>query len=455
MRNTTWPAVLLLLLTLDAAAQRRTRISELPVGNFPSGIDNPRMRQKLAAMINARPGAILNAQKTTAGNERLLAEASYSSLPSSEDSIVFIYSGGRSSEFNFDGLFYDYNEANADYYPIQFGNYGYVNYDSVHFYDTSGSYGTPSFRSYNAAGKVTRSVIWTDTVLFSYDAAGRLKTSEEVTNNRFPYRDFYFYNAAGHLVKDSTELWDSQASAWVPDGTYYHTVNAGGYPTKSELVYISGSAPITVFESNNTYNGLNQVTGSLLKIDNGTGLRNYSRDTIGYAGDMKQYRDRYNWDTVTNSWTLSWQERGRMNAAGLPDSVWSQYRYIYNPTAWDTTIHNIAYNAQNNPVKIRSYYSGWATFGYRWYYEPITNVGVKPLPARADLLVYPNPANGMLNLKGVTEGSYSIQNMAGQVLQSGTLKTGSVPVGMLAPGLYSISLIDGAGVIHTARFVRQ
>ena len=456
MRSIIRPAILLLLFTIEAAAQRRTRIPEIPLNNFPPGVNALRVQQKLATMIHARPGTMLHAQKTTAGTERMFAEATvdYNNSPIANDSMVFVYSPGRSSSFDFENLAYDFEEANNDFYPIQFGDYGHVDYDSLNYYGLSGStsYQTPGTRSYNAAGKVTKAIQATDTILFSYDASGRLKTSQVITG--VSYRDFYFYNAAGHLVKDSMESWDFMTSAWIPDGTYYHTVNAAGYPTKSELAYIFGSARLTVFESNNTYNGLNQVTGSLLKIYNGTGLRNYFKDTIGYAGAQQQYSDSYSWDTVTNSWTLFGQERRRMNAASLPDSVWSRDNFM---GSWDTTIFKLAYNAQSNPVNKRVFFgnSSTAQIEHRWYYEPIINVSVKHLSAKADLLVYPNPASGILYLKGTTEGRYTVQNMAGQLLQSGTLKTGSVPVGILAPGLYSISLIDKAGVTHTARFVRQ
>jgi hypothetical protein len=272
------------------------------------------------------------------------------------------------------------------------------------------------------------------------------------------YRDFYFYNASGHLVKDSMELWHAPtAGSWMPLGTYNHTVNSAGYPTKTEFVFFGGAVNRVIFESNYTYNSLNQRTATLERRYDGSGLSNYFRDTVGYAGAQKQYGDEYLWDTASNTWALAAEERRHMNAAGLPDSAFG--RYNYNAGSWDTAICKLAYDAQDNPVSCRIF-AGASSSGpdieYRWYYEPVSLVGVSHVvPAETGLTAYPNPAGETLYLKGATEGSYTIHNMAGQIIQLGTLRAACLPVNALPPGVYSLRLQDNSGTIFTARFTKQ
>ncbi len=436
---------------------------QISLGKLPPSVDAARLQQRIAATMRARTGNIRLAQKTTAGGERLRAEAVYTAMPSPVDSIVFIYSGGRSSEFNYDWIGYDYEEAAGDYYPVQFGNPGYVAYDSLNYYDFSGSsnYETPGIRSYNGAGSVVRAIKGDDIVLFSYDPAGRLAMSlsggyDAATNVLdSSYRDFYFYNAAGHLIKDSVEIMNPGTGTWMTTGNYLFTVNSAGYPTKTELLDPTGPGRVTVFEISNTYNALNQVTGSLIRNFNGTALVNEYKDTIGYAGAMKNYSDRYFWDIASSSWLLHGEERRWMNAAGLPDSLWA--RYNYNAPKWDTSVTTLVYNANGNPVKGLFYESNNAApdYEYRWYYEPVSNVNVKPVATQSAVQAYPNPAGTVLHLKGVTEGKYYIRNVAGQMVQTGTLSASGLPVGALAPGVYSISLQDKAGAVYATQFVRQ
>jgi hypothetical protein len=113
---------------------------------------------------------------------------------------------------------------------------------------------------------------------------------------------------------------------------------------------------------------------------------------------------------------------------------------------------------QGNPVSYRTY----AGVPYkldidtRRVYENVSEVGVGNLPVHNDLSVYPNPAGDKLFVKGISEGRYKIQNMAGQVLQRGTVVGSlSVPVGSLTPGIYFINIQDKHGVVHATQFIRQ
>jgi hypothetical protein len=73
-----------------------------------------------------------------------------------------------------------------------------------------------------------------------------------------------------------------------------------------------------------------------------------------------------------------------------------------------------------------------------------------------DITAYPNPVTDMLYLNHAAEVRYNIHNAAGQLLQSGTVQAASgIPVSMLPPGIYTLSLQDKSGAQHVAQFVRQ
>ncbi len=72
-----------------------------------------------------------------------------------------------------------------------------------------------------------------------------------------------------------------------------------------------------------------------------------------------------------------------------------------------------------------------------------------------DFLIFPNPANESISVSSYTERQfgYSIYNIVGQQIQSGTTKTSApIIIDKLCSGLYSIEIIT-EGIIRTQRFV--
>jgi hypothetical protein len=52
----------------------------------------------------------------------------------------------------------------------------------------------------------------------------------------------------------------------------------------------------------------------------------------------------------------------------------------------------------------------------------ITNVGVSPITSQSEqILIFPNPNNGVFTISAKSEGVYTIQNSLGQIIQSVTL----------------------------------
>jgi hypothetical protein len=379
-----------------------------------------------------------------------------------QDSLRFEYSNGRSSAFNFNNLNYDiFNNADV---PSPFPAEGFIQFDTVRLYIPPGP-STSVFgnRSYNPSGKVSRDENPYVISTYNYDAANRLIRSSVIEYSSVKgswdssYRDFYSYNANGYLVKDSSESWDSTTASYLPSGNLIYTNNAAGYPIQVSLDLVMGSVTTTVIQIDITYGvPANKPSRAILKFSDGVALQNAYKDTFAYSGTMMNFYNSYDWDTTTKAWILVYEERRHLNAASFPDSVW--YRSFSASLPVDSSRYKVAYNAQDNPVNVRTYTVNNTTpnLETRYYYGPIEGVGVAPTALRKDLTIYPNPVVDKLYLKEVKDGHYAIYNAAGQLAQTGTLQPGAViSVQMLTPGIYSIHLQDGAGAVYTTQFIRQ
>ena len=459
-------SALILLHSGDISAQLRQAVASIPSSVIPSGIKPAQFQAKLRQISRAVYGTPDGLQKTTAGTERLVGLSDYdlTLAPGSqmEDSMRFVYSGGRTSAFDFDNLTYDYFN-NADF-PSPFPTGAFIDFDTLLTYippgfSTSSVFGV---RNYNAAGKVTRDENPNVISTFNYDASNRLVRSSVIEYNALTanwdssYRDFYRYDAGGRLVLDSSESWDMATSSYEPSGNLVYTNNAAGYPVRVTIDFVLGPVTVTVIQIDITYGvPANRPSLAILKFFDGISLQNAAKDTLGYSGTMMNYYNGYDWDTTALAWTLVYQERRQLNASSLPDSVWA--RSYNNNLPVDSARYKLAYNAQNNPTYLRTYVGNNATpdLESRWYYGPITGVGITPSAAKADLVIYPNPATDKLYLNGVKEGRYAVYNAAGQLAQEGTLQSAGISVHALAPGVYSLSLQDKAGVVHTAQFIRK
>ena len=401
--------------------------------------------------------------KTTAATERLIAQADYDygNMPSGVllDSIRLTYSSNRGSAFDFDNLTYDFiNSTDA---PSPYIQSGYVQFDTGREYGLfSSGY---AIRTYNQNGKVVRSELPDAITFFTYNAQGKLIQKTQINYDQATKTlldsnssNLYTYDASVYRVKDRGLYRNASPGFLQPDLTTIYANNAAGYPMQITFKTFFGPTPFIFSQMNYSYNTANKPILIITKYDNGSGiLVSDTKDTIGYTGNMRKLLKSYNWNDVTSAWEISYEEYRRLNAASLPDSVFSR---DYFNTTWDTTIQKLAYNAQGNPLYLRSYTAGATTQDYdsRWYYETYNGVGVAGVAAKKDIVAYPNPATNMLYINGASAGRYFIHNTVGQVLQSGMLEPSSgVPVQALPPGSYTFSLQDKAGAMHVAQFIRQ
>ncbi len=73
-------------------------------------------------------------------------------------------------------------------------------------------------------------------------------------------------------------------------------------------------------------------------------------------------------------------------------------------------------------------------------FDPAAAVKTEKLP---QIMVYPNPATTYLKvLNAKSNQSYQIYNLRGQLLQTGNLEAGIIPVSALIPGVYFLKVLD-------------
>jgi hypothetical protein len=89
----------------------------------------------------------------------------------------------------------------------------------------------------------------------------------------------------------------------------------------------------------------------------------------------------------------------------------------------------------------------------------IVNVdeSVNNITGNGGVYVYPNPANDVLNIKTVTNLTYSIQNMLGSTILQGVLEKGSNSVSLqgLASGVYVLVLKDKESNRNIIKLVKE
>lgn len=409
-------------------------------------------------------------QKAASNPDKLLAIASYDyTLPpnaQSTDSMRFFYNSSRGSAYDFYSLNYDYNNG-ADRPNSSFGSasQGYVAFDTAFGYPSSGSInGTiKTIRNYDVSGKINliEDIANNTETHFIYDGSGKLIKATTLQDNGTgtldsAYEDIYVYNAAGYVVADSMLSWTG--SSWQTNGASVFTLNAAGYPTQFKFVIGTGPFSFTVFQADVNYNAA-ALPASLIVRQIGSvpgALVNYERDTFNYSGSMLVYHNMYQWDTLGNIWTLFSSERRRLNAAGLPDSVFVG-TVPGSGATYDSSVVRIAYNTNGNPVYQRTYAMDNTTMldEQRYYYSFETSVSV-PIVHR-DLAIFPNPVQNELFFSGIATRNYRIINALGQVLESCSVQSNvnRISVQYLPSGSYLLIMDDVNGVPHAGRFSKQ
>lgn len=83
--------------------------------------------------------------------------------------------------------------------------------------------------------------------------------------------------------------------------------------------------------------------------------------------------------------------------------------------------------------------------------------GVNEVIAPEKMEVYPNPTTGIITLKGINESAdYSIYNVVGKLVKTGTTTNNQIDVGALAIGMYVLAVTEKTtGKIYRSRIIKQ
>ncbi|MBU3714097.1 MAG: T9SS type A sorting domain-containing protein, partial [Ferruginibacter sp.] len=72
-----------------------------------------------------------------------------------------------------------------------------------------------------------------------------------------------------------------------------------------------------------------------------------------------------------------------------------------------------------------------------------------------DLIISPNPVRFSVQLNDFNNNTFSIFNLGGQKLLSGTIRSGQINVSTLNPGSYLLSVTDENGYSYNIKFLKQ
>lgn len=430
----------------------------VPLGMQAQTINNTTTIEEVSRQVqslNARHAAP-SAAKTTAIKQRLVKSSTWSGS-AYVDSVLYKYDNGRGSGFDFINM--TYQEVTP--YPNTEG-LQMVMYDSVHRATTT--MGTSSISAKYAGTQRIQQIFYgvMSTQRMNWTLNGQGHITEMLTENYntitttwLPdYRHIYLYDGAGRLVLDSNETY--VLGSWKPGlrvAFHYNSNNQVDTSTSSQ--YISGQW-IANQRYAFAYAG-GYMTSSLSQVLNGPNWLDVEELATTYSGNQVIYKKKTRWPGGVP--TLESEEHRHLNTAGLPDSI---FRHGSNGAYWDTTVTKITYNSFGNPDTIGIH--TWTMVKYaetNYWYQDYDPQAVKEIAAAKNIVVYPNPARGQLQVTtiGMKHGSaeYTIVNNLGQTVLKikKWIDNNKLVIDLpgLSPGTYWLQLQDAAGAWYKAGFV--
>ena len=81
---------------------------------------------------------------------------------------------------------------------------------------------------------------------------------------------------------------------------------------------------------------------------------------------------------------------------------------------------------------------------------------IEEVANKADLVIYPNPANDILSVSSSKGKTYEVTNILGQVMMTGSLNSSVTPVNVdaLSTGIYNIK-VTGDRTVNIQKFQKQ
>ena len=295
-----------------------------------------------------------------------------------------------------------------------------------------------------------------------------------ISTNKF--RQFFKYNAANKLTRDST--FEYHTGTWKIASKTIYT-----YDVSNNLIQIDNFSNTTdtsftmplVEQAKyvNTYDGSNRLLTVQTSIFDSVTLVPSVKDTFAYSGASTFHTSwkQYQYDKINAMWAPVIHMYKHLNVGGFPDTVhideYDTFDSIWSPSAK----YYITYDGFNNPTKLFDYEYNFTSFPATpdftttYYYQSFINTtSVNNITEAIDnVAVYPNPTNGRITVSGVdTKNSKIIASFfdlqgrmiskENQQLQNGEMK---LSVEDLKAGVYLMVISDESGkILHQHKVVK-
>jgi len=382
----------------------------------------------------------------------------YTNMGQEEDSVKYIYSGGRGS------ILPDRNYYSDTYFP---GDDQYIQSDTSYQWIIVGAnlelYLTKAYQ-YDNNNRVKSFFYAKSGLYLKYDLTytNELVTQVDISdtvNGTFKpeTRELRIFNTQNRLILDSSY---SIATNNPVQSTHY-TYDAGGNLIQKEnWLDIAGWRMAS--RKSNTYTG-NLLQTSVTEADQGNGLNNNSKDSFAYSGNNLVFEALYDWDPITNNWRPAELQTYHYSTANLVDTLYQQQ---WGGVKWDTLEKDVfVYDSNNLLMRNFSYAftnGSFATTPYdnqNYYYESYFPAAIKGV-TRKDLSTYPNPADKQLYLSIpiATPVNVYVYNSVGELIlkQEKIANIKQLDVAILPPGDYLLIINEMQGNIsYQTKFIKQ
>lgn len=437
-------------------------------------------------------------RKSTSGlTERVIAQSVRdNTLAALADSVNLRYTLSRGSSYDYNNMLYPYNYP---YSTSPMFNYGgiftkpQVLFDTFMHWEVNpntlvyGYYET-AYAGYDAHNNLkSYQNLFVDSSVYpnmvysnNFNAAGNIDTgywsiwAHGTADSAF--KQFFTYNSANKLIKDST--YELHLGTWRLVSRSLYTYDAANDLTQidnySNDTDTSFTQPlIEQLKYINTYDGSHRLLTVASSYFNGTILAPYVRDTFAYSGVLTYHNSwkEYQWDGINSYWApIVYMHKVINVTSGLPDTVHIMGFDSLANTWIPQTMDVMSYDTAHNPVKLKDYeynftsFPSSPSFTTTYYYGPYVASGVPEVDVMDNIKVFPNPASDILTILGsdnrdVSGVSVSIINVSGQMISKESLRwrgKAEISVKDLMPGMYWIIVRDGNGqLLHRQSVIKQ
>lgn len=281
----------------------------------------------------------------------------------------------------------------------------------------------------------------------------------------FFHRSNYIYSS-GILSNSLTENWNNSTSSW---GNYSKTTFTMSGTVPLIEVYQNWYPPSTwknSYRISRTYDVFNNLLSLIYQYwtPNNT-WENSDKITFTYDGNHNVLSNLYKiWDVPGNTWKNGSRYTATYDSHNMPLTELNE-NYDQQSNSWYTQskfLHVYTYDSKNNLSSVldKSWNNPTNSFvnsTRSLMYYNCTTVGTHEISGRENtLVVYPNPANALLNIK--TETDYSqilIRDIRGALIFSAPACENLNTSG-LEKGIYFIQLLDkNKTVVSTQKFVKE